>query len=216
MAKYCMTCGKELSQGETVCSRCGQACPDQGEKIPPLYRITDSIISGKTQESAVTTTGGAGVDIGKTSETIKKKWTEITTTGSDTFKQGEINNLRIWIAAFAVITIIGMFLPFASNGYATMAMFHCAYSSQLALDSYIILVLALATGALAILHKRLPAMIGSIIVAITLFFDMNQEALRVFFGLEDVSRSVGYFVMMIGAIGLLICGIMNYLHKNKQ
>ena len=216
MAKYCMTCGQELAQEATTCSRCATPCPDQREKIPPLYRIADSIISGKTQEPAVTATGGAGVDIGKTSKTIKKKWTDIIATVRDTPKQGEKNNLRTGIAAFAVITIIGLFLPFASNGYATMAMFHCAYSSQLALDSYIILVLALATGALAILHKRLPAMIGSVIVAITLFFDMNQEALRVFFGLEDVSRSVGYFVMMIGAVGLLICGIMNYLHKSKQ
>ena len=213
MAKYCMTCGQELSQEATECSRCATPCPEQGEKIAPLYRVTDRIISGEVQLSSASAADTAGQIAGGALVKIKEEGTKVISTGVDRQKLKEGSKLWIGVAAFALITIIGMILPFAADEFGSkMAMFHCAYSKQLALDSYIVLVLSLAAGGLAIFRKRLPAMICSVVTAVTICFDMNQTALRVFF--SEVGRSVGYYVMMIGAIGLLICGVMNYLHKN--
>lgn len=215
MAKYCMTCGQELPEEAAKCSRCDTPCPDRGKNISPLHRITDRIISGEVQVSAASATDTAGQIAGGVLEKLKEEGTKVKTTGIDKPKLKEGSRLWIGVAAFALITIIGMILPFAADDFGSkMAMFHCAYSKQLALDSYIVLILSVAAGGLAMFRKHLPAMICSVIAAVTICFDMNQEAVRVFF--DEVGRSVGYYVMMIGAIGLLICGVMNYLQKNKS
>lgn len=206
MAKYCMKCGQELPQEAKACDRCATPCPELTQNTPPLYRITDNIISGKaaapTAAVANTASGIAGGTIKGIVETTK-----IPAVGVKNLDRGK----KTWIGVvlFALITIIGLFIPVASDNYDKVVLFQCAFSRELATEAYGILVAAVISGGLAIWGKRLLAMIASCLTAIILIMDINQEAMQEMYSYAGMDA--GYFILMLGAIGLLVCGVANYV-----
>ena len=212
MTKYCMKCGQELPQEAKACDRCDTPCPEQTQNIPPLYRITDNIINGKVTASTApaantaSSIAGGAIDgiIGTKKGTNTPKAPKTVTTREDSEKKTWIG-----IVLFALITIIGLFIPVASDNYDKVVLFQCEFSKELATDAYCILIAAVAAGGMAIWGKRLLAMIVSIIAALFVIFDLNQEAMTELY--DYAGTDAGYFILMLGAIGLLVCGIANYV-----
>ena len=215
MARYCMKCGEKLSPEATECDCCGAPCPNQVEVIPPLYRITDSIISRKVTAPADSPDEKKVQRADKCSgkDTGKKSKSE---SGRETIKTVSRDKLWIGVAAFAVITIIGLFMPIAIYQDEVFIWIRCGDTNpDFVVDAYLVLALSVVTGGLAVWRKRLLAMIGAVITSLSVIYDLNQEALSEAYNIAG--RSVGYYLLMLGAVGLLVCGIMSYvLSKRKQ
>lgn len=209
MAKYCMKCGQELPQEAKACDRCDTPCRDQTQNVLPLYRITNNIINGKVTASTATTANTAsGIAGGAIDGIIGTKEGTKTPKAVTTIVDSE-KKTWIGIVLFALITIIGLFIPIASDNYDKVVLFQCEFSKELATDAYCILIAAVAAGGMAIWGKRLIAMIVSIIAALFVIFDLNQEAMTELY--DYAGTDAGYFILMLGAIGLLVCGIANYV-----
>ena len=215
MAKYCMKCGEKLLPEATECGCCGAPCPNQVKVIPPLYRITDSIISRKVTAPAESPDERKAqpADKGSGKDKEKKPKSE---SGGETIKTVSHDKLWIGVAAFAVITIIGLFIPIVLYQDEVLVWISCGDTNpDFVVDAYLVLALSLVTGGLAIWRKRLLAMIGSVITGLSVVYDLNQEALLEAY--EIAGRSVGYYLLMLGSVGLLVCGILSFvLSKRKR
>jgi hypothetical protein len=198
---HCTNCGNELAEGANVCGYCGT--PVNGGAIP----------QGQPQGQPAQQQETYGQPQGSQPyNTFQQAQPNQYTFGQDGQKK-ILEKFNIYAIVCAAILAFSTLLPFASVSFLGMSVNKSLMDGG---DGWFFLVVAVIVVVLSLKNINIGVIVMGVISIILMIVEMNS------FGDIDseyadlVSKGAGYYLMILGSIGVLVSGIVKFVMDKKK